>query len=324
MVESEEKVDVWPDGAPNGFGAECVCPSNTQWLLFRDEHPPLPYCTCPFGGQVDMILGDDGKCDCPEKTVKLPNAASYPTVGLNGMGVTNKNNENKNHHCVYLKDCQQAYNMGVIPSGRADTREITVRAPGGQNRMVTAFCVTERLSDTTGQWKSHTTIDCNHLNGRNTRSYSCRHTNYATNYDTCKEHGYLRAPFRSNNHYMKVISHMGYTNSHYYHHRTIHGVYSWRNWAYSHWYWWWRGGGWPMKSYGGGNRGGFRSWWRSIDNGPWWMANGHKGEPNGDYYANANLRTSWGYIQTWGYSYFNDQRNYKWTGGDYTCGRAYY
>jgi hypothetical protein len=215
--------------------------------------------------------------------------------------------------------------MKVIQQQRAGTQEIKVRAPGGQNRMVTAFCVTERLSDTTGQWKSHTTIDCNHLNGRATRAYSCTRSNYATNSDTCKANGYVRAPFRSNNHYRQVIAHMGYTNSHYYHRNAIHGVYSWINRAYSHWYWWWRSGGWPMKSYGGGNRGGFRSWWRSIDNGPWWMTNSHnRNEPNGDYTRNANLRSSWGWIQTWGYSYFQDNWANAWTGNEYTCGHAYY
>jgi hypothetical protein len=325
MIESAEKVDVWADGTPNGFGAECVCPSQTQWLMYRDEHPPAPYCTCPYGGQIDMVFGDDGSCDCPDDATKLPTQSAYPSTGLNGLGVTNKNNQNKNFHCIYLKDCQQAYDLKLIKQGSGNS-QITVRAPSGQNRMVNAFCVTEYLRETTRKTRTHTTISCNALMGLAEASYKCRHVNYATSYDTCKEHGYVRAPFRSRNHYMQVNRHMGYQKFHRYHFLTIHGVYSWRYWSYSNRYWWHRGRqGYPMKSYGTGNRGGYGSWWRSIDNGPWWMTNNHNnGEPNGDYYANANLRTSWGYIQTWGYSHFNDHRNYGWTGGDYTCGHSYY
>jgi hypothetical protein len=253
----------------------------------------------------------------------LKSQSAYPNVGLNGVGVMNKNDANKNFHCVYLKDCQHAYNLKEIPQG-SSTATITVRAPSGQTRLVDAFCVTEYLPGR--GWKSHTSISCNALNGKVTRSYNCRHRNYATQSDTCTENGYVRAPFRSQNHYKKVLGHMGWNNFHHYHKRTIHGVYSWRNRAYSHRFWWRRGGGWPMKSYGNsGNQGGFRSWWRSIDNGPWWMTNKHnRNEPNGQYTRNANLRTSWGGVQSWGYSRFSDYWNRGWTGGDYTCGHKYY
>merc|ERR1711957_444146 len=216
MQESDEKVQYWPDGAINGHGEECVCKSTTQWLVLRDAHPPAPYCTCPAGGNANMVIGDKGDCECEKFSVKemkdgVPFKRPYPNLGL--TGILNQDEDlNPNVHCNFLKDCQQAYDVGFITqNSNSFTHNVKLKAPEGEKRFVDATCITAYVDSYVGV-RTMTHIKCNDLIGQDDYRNSCTRTNNVFSANTCTKNGYIMAPFRSKSHYYQMYKAFTYPN----------------------------------------------------------------------------------------------------------------
>lgn len=83
------------------FGNTCDCPNDSYWRVSKvdssDPHQLTAYCTCPFGGDVNMEVDSAGRCDCPSYAPEKE-LHSYPTAPY-VFGVENQNDDNKNYHC---------------------------------------------------------------------------------------------------------------------------------------------------------------------------------------------------------------------------------
>jgi hypothetical protein len=226
MVESAEKVSVWPDGAPNGFGKKCECPDDSWWMFASDEHPPVPFCVCPYGGDTPMVYNaGEQKCMCPANALAAQNVACPGGDHLDGpsqgklTGVLNPTDENKCVYCKYPKDCQEAADNGAIT---ADEQEVYVRSPtaptGIENKITAALCLRMTTDGGTyGQTEERvlTHIKCGQLLwddfDTTTSSFDdgCSEMQSTDVEDTCNEYGYIRQPFRSKEHYQKLYAAYG-------------------------------------------------------------------------------------------------------------------
>jgi hypothetical protein len=313
--------------------------------------PTTSECACPAGAFVE---------DCD---------ATYPPAGEGGRLTTvlNQNDQNECQACAFIENCQDAWDYGLIT---ADEQYTYVRAPstvtGRANPTVEALCL--RMTTDGGLYgetepRVLTHIMCDDLEQYGSDCIESQWSGPAgspiPSVDTCTQYGYIRQPFRSQEHYQKLYQAFGISGEAYewdgnyrgnqgtgwvefsfdfitYFEGSTHGFYHDTN-----------GGGsgyeGAMRSDPGSNQN--AKGWKSVDDGPWW-AHDFTGlsEPGSSYTAYENLNVdatlywyyayddNWNLLTAPGYAISSNygapieaasSYSTPWSGSKYVCGHEH-